>query len=99
MVISEVRSQNTAHLTLSCGNDVTFEKGEPGQVGKKGPVGERGMEGPKGAKGEHGSCDPSCRSAYNQLSEKVRRLESTVEILGKFVTLKYLLMLTTGHMI
>nr|XP_009861754.1 ficolin-1-like [Ciona intestinalis] len=58
------------------------ERGSPGMVGEQGlqgVVGERGLQGPVGPKGDVGQCDPTCRTKYNELSERMQRLERYVE--------------------
>nr|XP_018669769.2 veficolin-1-like [Ciona intestinalis] len=50
-----------------------------GEQGLQGVVGERGLQGPVGPKGDVGQCDPTCRTEYNQLNERVQRLERYVE--------------------
>nr|XP_026692921.1 microfibril-associated glycoprotein 4-like isoform X3 [Ciona intestinalis] len=79
VVVVEIQGQGSRHVILSCGNDDTAQKGEPGFPGKRGPSGERGLQGPVGPKGDVGQCDPTCRTKYNQLSERMQRLERYVE--------------------
>ncbi|XP_078485313.1 fibrinogen-like protein A [Ciona intestinalis] len=53
-------------------------RGSPGMVGEQGlpgVVGERGLQGPVGPKGDAGQCDPTCRTEYNELLQRVQRLE------------------------
>ncbi|XP_078493177.1 fibrinogen C domain-containing protein 1-like [Ciona intestinalis] len=79
VVVVEIQGQGSRHVILSCGNDDTAQKGEPGFPGKRGPSGERGLQGPVGPKGGVGQCDPTCRTEYNQLNERMQRLERYVE--------------------
>ncbi|XP_078493176.1 ficolin-3-like [Ciona intestinalis] len=88
IVVVEIQGKGSCHVILSCENDHTTQKGEPGFPGKRGPsgeqglqgvVGERGFQGPIGPKGDVGQCDPTCRTEYNQLNERVQRLERYVE--------------------
>nr|XP_026691864.1 ficolin-1 [Ciona intestinalis] len=80
LLVAGSKSQGTQHVVLSCGSGSTEQKGEPGPPGKRGPVGGNGLLGPVGPKGEQGHCDPTCRSEYNVLSEKVQRLERLMEV-------------------
>ncbi|XP_078492718.1 ficolin-2-like [Ciona intestinalis] len=104
-VVVEIQGQGSRHVILSCGNDDTAQKGEPGFPGKRGPsgeqglqgpvggrgspgmvgeqglqgvVGERGLQGPVGPKGDVGQCDPTCRTEYNELIERMQSVERYV---------------------
>ncbi|XP_078493060.1 fibrinogen-like protein A [Ciona intestinalis] len=58
-------------------------RGSPGMVGEQGlqgVVGERGLQGPVGPKSDAGQCDPTCRTEYNELNE---RMQSVERYLGK----------------
>uniref|UniRef100_H2XK46 Fibrinogen C-terminal domain-containing protein n=1 Tax=Ciona intestinalis TaxID=7719 RepID=H2XK46_CIOIN len=78
VVAVEIQGQGSSPETVPYGNDDTAQKGEQGFPGKRGPSGEQGLQGPVGPKGDVGQCDPTCRTEYNELIERVQKLERIV---------------------